>query len=355
MKTIIYLIAIHNTDKYIEESIESITKSFDYAKNIIKNLNTFLIIRDDCSTDSSREKIQNKIQEDNNMFLFKNKQNLGILETRRCLFKDADNLIKEKEILNKEDIYLSFLDSDDLCIETRVYDQLVAFIKDRELKGCGGQPLLFKEEKNIYVPYGILTDYKKNYDDVKVDSLFQSSTISPTMSFRYDWIKKRLDFLEKNKWWANVKIGEDWSAIVDFMEEKDFKYINIDNPVVLYRRHDSAMTNVVIDGLNTDQTKIRKKALSYINLKLTDEEHLLYITISPCRHWGIYNVDYYQKNQKYIYQMSLSLIEKIINANNVYKFYNEKILKKYTDIILYNIKKYENMDLTKVNILLKII
>ncbi len=356
MQTIIYLIALYNTDKYIEATIDSVMASFQYAKDKNPDINTYLIIRNDGSTDLSKEKVKNKIKEYNNIFLFNNDKNIGLLETRRKLFIDADNLIKDKNIINHQDIYLSIVDSDDICIESRVFNQLITLSEDPTLTGCGGQVLLFQEDPtSTYNPIGILSQYKTNYDEIKVDSIFQSSALTPTMSFRYDWIKYRLDNLDRKDWWANVTMGEDWAAIVDFMGEKNFKYQHTNDVVLLYRKHEKSMTSAVTDGIDTDQAKIRKKALSYINLNLSKEEHLLLITISPCRHWNIYNIDFFQKNQKEIYQLSVKLINKIIEANRKKHFYNEVYLKKYTDEILENIQKYQNLDLSKINVLLKII
>lgn len=149
-------------------------------------------------------------------------------------------------------------------------------------------------------------------------------------------------------------MGEDWAAIVDFMGEKNFKYKHTDDVVLLYRRHEQSMTSTVTDGIDTDQAKIRNKALSYIHLDLNKEEHLLLITISPCRHWGIYNIDFFQKYQKDIYLLSVNLLNKIIQANQIHQFYNETYLKEYSKKILENITKYQDMDLTDIDVLLKI-
>ena len=266
-----------------------------------------------------------------------------------------NKLVKEKKITNEKDIYLSIFDSDDICVETRVLNQLKEFEKDIDLIGCGGQLLLFKDDPYaLYSSYGILFDYKKNYDELKVDSLFQSPTTAGSMSFRYEWIKKRIENLDRSKWWSNVQMAEDWASIVDFMGEKDFKFKNIDDVVFLYRRHEGAMTNEVTDGIDTDQARIRNKALSYINLELTEQEHLLYITISPCRHWSVYNVDFFQNNQKNIYEMSEKLMKKIIEANKNNNFYNQNYLEIYISKVMKNIKFYQHMDLVNVPILLRI-
>lgn len=348
--------AIYNTEKYVSEAIESLMKSFLYAKNKDADIDSYLIIRNDGSTDNSRDVIKNKIKKYDNIFLLENIKNVGILETRRSLFLDAYELVKEKKIINEQEVYLSLLDSDDICVETRVLSQLREFEKDSSLIGCGGQLLLFKDNPcALYNSFGILVDYKKSYDEVKVDSLFQSSTISPSMSFRYKWIKKRLENLHRSEWWSNVKIGEDWAAIVDFMSEKDFKYKNINEIVLFYRRHEASMTNIITDGIDTDQAEIRNKAFSYLNLKLTDQEHLLHISISPCRHWGIYNVDFFQLNQKNIYEMSKNLMKKIIVANKENNFYNQIYLERYITKVMENIKHYQHMDVSHMQVLLKIV
>lgn len=355
MKTIIYLMAIYNTEKYVGQAIESLMRSFKYAKSKDSETDAYLIIRNDGSTDNATNVIKDKIKKYNNIFLFENTKNIGILETRKNLFLDAHELVKEKKIINENDIYLSLFDSDDICVDTRVIKQLKEFEADSSLMSCGGQVLLFKDDVNVvHNSCGIFSDYKKTYDEVKVDSLFQSSALSPCMSFRYNWIKQRLENLDRSQWWANVRMGEDWAAIVDFMSEKDFKYKNIDKVVLFYRRHEDSMTNVITDGIDTDQAKIRNKAFSYINLELTEQEHLLHIAISPCRHWGIYNVDFFQMNQKNIYEMSADLMKKIIKANKENNFYNQIYLETYTNEVMKNIKYYQHMDLVNVPILLKI-
>lgn len=347
---------IYNTEQYVDAAIESLIKSFEHVKNQRNDIDCYLIIRNDGSIDNSRKVIQNKIKKYNNIFLFDNDKNIGILETRRELFLDAHNFIKEKKIMNEKDIYLSFFDSDDICVETRVLKQLIEFEKDSSLIGCGGQLLLFKDDpSNLYESFGVLVDYKKSYEQVKVDSLFQSCSTSGSMSFRYEWIKKRLLNLERSKWWSDVKIGEDWGAIVDFIAEKDFKFKNIDDVVLLYRRHEKAMTNLITDGVNTDQAKIRNKALSYINLELTKEEHLLHISISPCRYWEICNVDFFQMHQKNIYEMGQKLMAKIITANNETNFYDKDYLDMYISKVMKNIKYYQSMNLKGVKTLLKLV
>ena len=347
--------AIYNTEKYVGEAIESLMKSFLYAKNKDADIDSYLIIRNDGSTDNSKNVITSIIKKYSNIFLLENIKNVGVLETRKDLFLDAHEFIKDRKIMNEQDIYLSFFDSDDICVETRVFNQIQEFENDSSLKGCGGQALLFQDDPGVlHNSWGILSDYKKSYDEVKVDSLFQSSTLAGTMSFKYQWIKKRLENLDRNSWWSNVKMGEDWAAIVDFMSEKDFKYKNINEIVLLYRKHGDATTNVITDGVSTDQAKIRNKALSYLNLKLTEQEHLLHITISPCRHWGIYNVDFFQNNQKNIYEMSEKLMKKIIESNKQNNFYNQIYLEKYITEIMNNIKIYQYIDLSSIPQLLKI-
>lgn len=347
--------ALYNTDKYVGEAIESIIQSFNYAKSQDLDIQTYLIVRNDASKDNSASEVMKKVNKYNNVFLLENEKNLGILQTRRLLFKDAYNFVNNNKIKNEENIFLSFLDSDDICCENRVLNQLNYMMEDKGLKSCGGQVLLFKNDiATPYNYYGILSDYKTDYEHVKVDSIFQSSSLSPFMSFRYDWIKNRIENLNDSELWANYRMGEDWSAIVDFMGEKDFKYKNMDEVLIYYRKHEEAMTSVVTDGIGTDQYYIRNKALAYIGLTLTEEEHLLLITISPCRHWAVYNVDFFQQHQDTIYEMTESLIAKILKANEEINFYNQGYLKEYTDKIIDNIRKSQYLNLKNVPVLLKV-
>lgn len=348
--------AIYNTEKYVGEAIESVIRTFDYAKIHDQEIKTYLIIRNDGSTDNSRDEVVKKMNKHSDIHFFDNPQNMGILKTRRLLLLDSYNFVNSNNIENEENIFLSFMDSDDICVDTRALHQLREMMSDPSLKSCGGQALLFNDNPtNNYEPYGFLTQYKEEYEDVKVDSIFQASSLSPFMSFRYDWVKNRIENLNDSKLWANYRMGEDWSFVVEFMSEKDFKYKNMNDVLIYYRKHEKAMTSTVTDGIGTDQYHIRNTALSYIGLNLTDEEHRLLITISPCRHWAIFNVDFFRKNQKEIYQMSESLINKILSANENSKFYKQDYLKYYTDKILLNVKKHEKMECKDIPIMLKVI
>lgn len=347
--------AIYNTDKYVGQAIDSVIQSFEYAKKHDSDIDCYLIVRNDGSKDNSRAEVLKKVNQYKNVFLFDNEKNVGILKTRRNLFLDAYDFVNKNKIKNEENIFLSFLDSDDLCMPTRVLRQLNEMMSDPTLTACGGQVLLFSDTPdNPYQYVGFLSDYKKDYEAVKVESIFQSSCISPVLSIRYDWVKRRVENMDESLWWANYRMGEDWSFVVEHMADKDFKFKNMDEYLIFYRKHDTSMTSTIEDGVGTDQYHIRNIAMSHMGLVLTDDEHRLLITISPCRHWSICNIDFFRKNQKNIYAMSQSLINKILSKNKISGFYNQQYLTEYTNKILLNIKKYQDMDCSDIPIILSV-
>lgn len=97
------IMAVHNSEKFLEESIESIlNQSF-------KNFE-FIII-DDVSTDSSLKIISKYKKRDNRIIFLKNKKNMGPAGTRNRGLKKARGK------------YISILDSDDLSHSKRLEKQ----------------------------------------------------------------------------------------------------------------------------------------------------------------------------------------------------------------------------------------
>ena len=98
------LLPTYNAEKYISDSLESITQQ------TYKDFNILII--DDCSTDNTFNIIKRYKERDSRIQIFRNSKNLGVVQTRNKLFD-----------LSKSE-YLAICDADDLYARNRLQVQL---------------------------------------------------------------------------------------------------------------------------------------------------------------------------------------------------------------------------------------
>lgn len=109
-KKISIIVAVYNTEKYLDRCIESL------LKQTYKNVE--IIIIEDCSTDSSK-KILKKYKNQKNIKIFYNKENRGLSYSRNYGLKKATG------------DFIGYIDSDDY-VEPDYYEKLMSSIKDNK-------------------------------------------------------------------------------------------------------------------------------------------------------------------------------------------------------------------------------
>lgn len=105
------VIPVYNCEKFIDETIESVKKQ-TYT-------NWELILVDDCSTDNSVIKIEEKAKEDSRIRVIRQPNNQGAAKARNLGVENASGG------------YLCYLDSDDLWIPEKL-EREMAFIKEKD-------------------------------------------------------------------------------------------------------------------------------------------------------------------------------------------------------------------------------
>lgn len=109
-KKISVIVAVYNTEKYLDRCIESL------LNQTYKNME--LVIVEDCSTDSSR-KLLKKYKENENIKIFYNKKNRGLSYSRNYGLKKSTG------------DFIGYIDSDDY-VEPDYYEKLMRSIKDNK-------------------------------------------------------------------------------------------------------------------------------------------------------------------------------------------------------------------------------
>lgn len=265
------IMSVYNAEKYIEESIESV------LNQTYTNLE-FIIINDG-SSDSSLDKIKKYLDKDERIVLINNLKNKGLIFS----------LNKGIEVSNGK--YIARMDADDISLKNRIEEQVEFMEKNEEIVLSGtahtvfldGLPFINKDMK-------VLTEY----EDIKVNSIFDCSFVHPSIIMRSDIIKK-----ENFKYKEEYKHAEDFGLWTEIMLK--YKVSNINKPLIKYRIVKGSVTRQANRNINQRELvfkKIYKNYLKGLNINLKSKDLDMHYSISM-----IQNIlpNKYNINEKLIY------------------------------------------------------
>ena len=141
------LMSVRNSEQTVEKSIESIlNQSYDYFE--------FLIV-DDCSTDSTLEKLKILEKQDSRISIFTNSENIGLTKSLNKLIKNTKG-----ELIARQD-------ADDYSNPERIYAQVEYLLKNR-LDAVTSRALIIGSAKKIpglsyYIPAKLLMKFKNPF------------------------------------------------------------------------------------------------------------------------------------------------------------------------------------------------
>ncbi len=279
-------IAVYNAENYITKSLISIiNQTYD---------NLEILIVDDCSTDSTREKIAEF--KDDRIRLIKNKKNMGIPYTRNIGLENA----KGK--------YLAIMDADDISNLNRIEKQVKHMEDNKQIDALGTD--------YEYIGKRVKRKVRNKYiypEEIKVRLLFSSPIANPTAMIRMDTVKTyQLKYNEKcfvaqdyDFWLQMSKVGK-----LEILPVCLFKYrtghLNISK---ITRKTKAIKRKTIIDG-------IRKDAINYYNIPLSDQEIELY-NMFFSDNINIYNKISHNEISK--------LLNKIIKYNESKGIFNKEV------------------------------
>lgn len=196
MDLVSVLIPVYNVEKYIEEAIDSI------LNQTYKNIE--VIIVDDFSSDRTYEILQNIKKKDSRIRLFRNKENLKIVETLNFAFKQSSGE------------YICRMDGDDISDYYRI-EKKILYLKENpqiSLVGCSVQSI---DEKG-----NVLSKKKMSANN---------KTIRKTLKYAnpvfHIWLAKR-EVYEALNGYRNIPYVEDYDFLLR-MTTLGLQYSNIDN------------------------------------------------------------------------------------------------------------------------------
>ena len=203
---------VFNSEKYLEKSIKSILEQ-TYS-------NFEFIIINDGSTDASLDIIKLYQKKDKRIVLI-NQKNKGI------------SYSTNRGFLNARGKYIARMDSDDISLHSRLYEQVNFMEKNPKVGICGSWAEKFKdsvnEKKIVKVPID---------DKMKIVLLYTSCFFQSSVMFRAKLIRKYQ--VKYNTNYLNAGDYELWTRV-----KKLTKFANIAKPLILYRDHEGGISKRV--------------------------------------------------------------------------------------------------------------
>jgi len=289
------ILPVFNAELYLKESIDSILNQ-TYQ-------NFELIIINDNSNDYSKQIILN--YNDKRIHYYENLKNEGLVFTLNRGLKIAKG------------IFIIRMDADDVSLPFRFKKQVDFLNLNQDVDLVGS--LYYTIDKNGKVLNRV--KYPLKYEDIKFGLLFNSVLCHPSIMFR----RKLIDlnyFIYENEYFP----AEDyhlWTILI-----QNIKIGNINDYLILYRIHDSQISNQKIMEQSKIATNIRVNYLLTMYPKFTKSKNALLEFIMP-------NNDF-----KYEYFIeSLYVFNSIYNTEkNIY--IKRKIFDLFYSYIYLNYKKH---------------
>lgn len=280
---------VYNSEKYVIDSIQSIlNQSFSDFE---------LIVVDDCSTDSSFSLVSGL--EDSRIKLIKMPENSGI---SKALNKGIDVAKGE---------YIFRMDSDDISLPYRLEKQIKYMDENPSCALCGSWIKTFGYNE-------VLFDYDSSPEKIKSNLMFFNCIAHPSVVIR----KK---FIDDN----NLFYEEDFPCAEDFYlwtkVSKLGEIHNIKEVLLMYRTHENQIGKTSRDIQRKSVLGIIKKQVSdFLGLLSGEDEN-------ACN--SILNILISKENTKEEKLLLYNLFEKIINHNEVVKFFDNNSLVSTIDFL----------------------
>ncbi len=285
------LMSVYNSEKYLEESIESILNQ-TYT-------NFEFIIVNDGSTDNSLKIIQEYMAKDERIVLI-SRENKGLPYSLNEGIKKARGK------------YIARMDADDISLSTRFEEQLRFMEENEDVGVCGTWAEVFGENRKSK-----LLKHPLVHDELKVRLLFSVCFAHPTVMMRKEVLVKHK--LKYNLDYINAQDYELWSKISDVT-----KIANIPKVILRYRVSKNSITSIT----DTQKVELRYKLLSNVfkkyiyklGIENTEQENRLHFIIGLNERIVKENIGF-NFLHKYL--------TKLIEANKIAKVFHQKYLEKY--------------------------
>lgn len=297
-ETIDILLATYNGEKYVIDQIESI------LNQTYKNIR--LLISDDCSTDNTRQILEQYQKKDNRIIIFMQERNLGYVGNFEFLLKQVKNK------------YYMLSDQDDIWLPEKIEKSIECLKQNNADLVFGDLKVVDKDLNTIYESFGdfmkLNRKIKKCISNYKVNYLYNCVT-GCTVLAKSETISQILPLPHTSKY----LVHDHW---IGLMVSLNGKLAYMTEKYILYRQHGDnqigtnkishgfkkldqvrkLFINVKLGVFNTyvDNNKKFPKALQELNKKALD----YYRDVSKKRYFNFSNLRVFHelyKNETFMY------------------------------------------------------
>ena len=243
MKNVAPLISVvmpaYNSSKYILDSVLSV------LNQSVQEIE--LLVIDDCSEDDSRVLLS--AIKDPRLSVLSTEKNSGPAKCRNIGFEASRGE------------FVALLDSDDIALPDRFKEQIGYMERNQNIFVCGGAMHRFGNAQGLFT-------CPEQHEDIKAKSLFNTPILNPAAMFRAAPIRDR--HLRYNESLLRCSDYDFWLRTLS--EHADLMFANLQKAVVLYRVHDSNVTNVKSESWLRMVSEIRRPHLEKLCGSVSEED-----------------------------------------------------------------------------------
>lgn len=246
------LMPCYNVEKYIEESLTSILNQ-TYA-------NLQIIAINDCSTDSTGQMLDKLAAQDSRILVVQNEQNLKLIKSLN------------KGISFCQGEFIARMDADDISLPNRI-EKEIEFLQqhpDHDIVSTLFYAFRSENPNKRYLHHSPLKD-----EELRGYLLFKSGICHPAVM-----IRKRV-FTE-----LGLKFEEEYLHVEDYALWSEAIYktkvANINEPLLLYRVHESQVSTIHEDLQIENKKKVFKIHCSHLGLPVDDDFIDIYSSVAEC-------------------------------------------------------------------------
>lgn len=276
METVAVLLSTYNGQEFLKSQLESLR--IQTAKNF------HIYIRDDGSSDNTKNIIENFKQNTSNCFLLSSDKNLGAAKSFMELLR------------NVEADYYMFCDQDDVWLKNKIDESFKAIKKLENLNNCKPS-LVFTDAQVVDADLKVLSQSFIKTSGIKTKFVKQKgyayvTNISPGCTYIFNKnlrniAIKDIENLPMHDWWLVLnayKFGE-----LNFLNRAD----------ILYRQHDNNVIGV-------HETNLKEMVKKIVNIKKTITLQYKQYQFLEEKNFTNSIISYYFYKAKFIFKTFLS-------------------------------------------------
>ncbi len=321
------LIPCYNVENYVVESISSIMDQ-TYT-------NLEIVVINDCSTDSTLQKLQELAEEDSRIKIYNNETNLKLIKT----------LNKGIELCTGK--YIARMDADDISFPERIEKQVLFLERSTDYDVVSTMFYTFrtgKSKHNLYVN-------PKTHEELQAYLLFRSGICHPAVMIRKTlFTELGLRFEEE---YLHVEDYALWSKAIYCT-----KLANIGEPLLYYRVHESQVSTLNEKKQIENKKEVFKIHCEKLGLPSDPDNLEVYASVAECipSQSSLAYIDKCESFMKHLLDKNIQqkfcspqYLERILSLHWIRICANSqlgsKVLNKCFNSSLYNKKYYSKKDM----------